>query len=584
MGYVVVAVPILYATSHSWGDSSMAILRTGTALGYVLLFGALVLRLSTQSHFDPLSYAERFSLLFSPRLAAMKPLNQPDSGVWADPADAKVTEPAMWQVHSIVHRLRRVHYAAGQLVVVLILAGIVDSNAMRWLAVCGLAATGLLIVLTSAVPESRPVLVFTAWITIAAEGVALAAVAILALHTGTLDLDAIHRTTFHVAIALGATSAMAIIGGVPGIGALTIATFLGGAFGVGAGLVAEDALSIGEHLVAQGGAWVLPASLIFVLFIALVAVFLTYLGPPDLSEDGFISRITTRVTRRSRFLLMSAAGFGLIAGLAAVVQGCITTDGLCQPDSLTSFPGSNTAVFGLLTAVLALLAIRIRRNKPLAAALVAASAVAVAWIGITDPDFGSFTPRSYLEALPLSRTVIFVAPIFAIGRSVLGAYRQGASSRKVGVVWDVVSFWPRWFHPLAPPAYGPKVVTELRKHLETGGVDILAAHSQGSVIAAVATHQASLAGRGMPSGLLTYGSPIRLLYTKLFPDTGIDVLVNDLPPKLEKGWVNLWRVDDPIGGEPLGGDVDSILDHRGSGHSGYELGTTFRDTRDLLAD
>jgi hypothetical protein len=562
----------------------MAILRTGTALGYVLLFGALVLRLSTQSHFDPLSYAERFRLLFSPRLAAMKPLNQPDSAVWADPAAAKVTEPAMWQVHSIVHRLRRVHYAAGQLVVVLILAGIVDSNAMRWLAVSGLAATGLLIVLTSAVPESRPVLVFTAWITIAAEGVALAAVAILALHTGTLDLDAIHRTTFHVAIALGATSAMAIIGGVPGIGALTIATFLGGAFGVGAGLVAEDALSIGEHLVAQGGAWVLPASLIFVLFIALVAVFLTYLGPPDLSEDGFISRITTRITRRSRFLLMSAAGFGLIAGLAAVVQGCITTDGLCQPDSLTSFPGSNTAVFGLLTAVLALLAIRIRRNKPLAAALVAASAVAVAWIGITDPDFGSFTPRSYLEALPLSRTVIFVAPIFAIGRSVLGAYRQGASSRKVGVVWDVVSFWPRWFHPLAPPAYGPKVVTELRKHLETGGVDILAAHSQGSVIAAVATHQASLAGRGMPSGLLTYGSPIRLLYTKLFPDTGIDVLVNDLPPKLEKGWVNLWRVDDPIGGEPLGGDVDSILDHRGSGHSGYELGTTFRDTRDLLAD
>jgi hypothetical protein len=281
---------------------------------------------------------------------------------------------------------------------------------------------------------------------------------------------------------------------------------------------------------------------------------------------------------------MSAAGFGLIAGLAAVVQGCITTDGLCQPDSLTSFPGSNTAVFGLLTAVLALLAIRIRRNKPLAAALVAASAAAVAWIGITDPAFGPFTPRTYLEALPLSRTVIFVAPIFAIGRSVLGAYRQGASSRKVGVVWDVASFWPRWFHPLAPPAYGPKVVTELRKHLESGGVDILAAHSQGSVIAAVATHQASLSGKGMPSGLLTYGSPIRLLYTKLFPDTGVSGLTDTLPQTMAKGWSNLWRVDDPIGGEPLGGGVDSILDQQGSGHSGYELGRTFRDTRDLLAD
>jgi hypothetical protein len=584
MGYVVVAVPILYATSNSWGESSMAILRTGTALGYVLLFGALVLRLSTQSHFDPLSYAERFRLLFSPRLSAMKPPNQPDSGGWTDPAAAKVTEPAMWQVHSIVHRLRRIHYAAGQLVVVLILAGVVDSNAMRWLAVSGLAATALLIVLTAAAPESRPVLVSTAWITIAVEGAALAAVAMFALHTGTLDLDAIHRTTFHVAIALGATSAMAIIGGVPGIGALTIATFLGGAFGVGAGLVAEDALSIGEHLVAQGGAWVLPASLIFVLFVSLVAVLLTYLGPPDLSGDAFFSRITTRITRRSRFLLMSAAGFGLIAGLAAVVQGCITTNDMCQPDSLTSFPGSDFAVLGLLTAVLALLAIRIRANKRVAAALVAITAAAVAWIGITDPAIGTFTPRSYLEALPLSRTVIFVAPIFAIGRSVLGAYRQGASSRKVGVVWDVASFWPRWFHPLAPPAYGPKVVTELRKLLEKGDVDVLAAHSQGSVIAVVATHQASLSESGMPSGIITYGSPIRLLYTELFPDTGIDELVNDLPLELRRGWTNIWRVDDPIGGKPLGGKVDSVLDGRGSGHSGYELGTTFRAARDRLAD
>jgi hypothetical protein len=584
MGYVVLAVPVLYGTNNSWGESAMAILRTGAALGYVLLFGALVLRLSTQSHFDPLSYAERFRLLFSPRLSAMEPPGDPHPDRWKDPAAAKVTEPVVWQIHSIVHRLRRVHYATGQFVVVLILAGVVDSNALRWLAVSGLAATALLLVLTSATPESRPVLFFTAWITIAAEGVALAAVAVLTLHSGALDLDAIHRTTFHVAIALGATSAMAIVGGVPGIGALTIATFLGGAFGVGAGLVTEDALSIGENLVAHGGAWVLPASLIFVLFIALVAVLLTYFGPPELSGDGFVSRITTRITRRSRLLIMSAAGFGLVAGLAAVVQGCLTTEGMCQPDSLTSLPGSDTAVFGLLSAVLVLLAIRIRPNKPVAAALVAIGAAVVAWIGITDPAIGSFTPRAYLQALPLSRTVIFIAPIFAIGRSVLGAYRQGASSRKVGVVWDVASFWPRWFHPLAPPAYGPKVVTELRKHLEKGDVDILAAHSQGSVIAAVATQQASLAGNGMPSGLITYGSPVKLLYVKLFPDTGIDGLVNDLPSALRRGWVNLWRVDDPIGGEPLGGSVESVLDEIGTGHSGYELGTAYRETREQMAD
>jgi hypothetical protein len=128
------------------------------------------------------------------------------------------------------------------------------------------------------------------------------------------------------------------------------------------------------------------------------------------------------------------------------------------------------------------------------------------------------------------------------------------------------------------------VVTELRKHLEKGDVDILAAHSQGSVIAAVATQQASLAGNGMPSGLITYGSPVKLLYVKLFPDTGIDGLVNDLPSTLRRGWVNLWRVDDPIGGEPLGGSVESVLDEIGTGHSGYELGTAYRETREQMAD
>jgi hypothetical protein len=122
----------------------------------------------------------------------------------------------------------------------------------------------------------------------------------------------------------------------------------------------------------------------------------------------------------------------------------------------------------------------------------------------------------------------------------------------------------------------------LRKHLEKGDIDVLAAHSQGSVIAVVATHQASLSGSGVPSGVITYGSPIRLLYTELFPDTGIDELVNGLPPRLRNGWVNLWRVDDPIGGEPLGGSVESVLDDIGTGHSGYELGRTYRAARDQM--
>jgi hypothetical protein len=125
-------------------------------------------------------------------------------------------------------------------------------------------------------------------------------------------------------------------------------------------------------------------------------------------------------------------------------------------------------------------------------------------------------------------------------------------------------------------------VTILRKHLETNAVDILAAHSQGSVIAAVAAQQSIAYGIGQPRGLLTYGSPLQMLYTSLFPDVGMNALTRDLPGRLETGWVNLWRTDDPIGGKPVEGAVQNEK-ATGSGHSGYELTPTYRAVRDRLA-
>jgi pimeloyl-ACP methyl ester carboxylesterase len=127
------------------------------------------------------------------------------------------------------------------------------------------------------------------------------------------------------------------------------------------------------------------------------------------------------------------------------------------------------------------------------------------------------------------------------------------------------------------------VVTALRDQISAGGVDILAGHSQGSVIAAVATQQAAAEEGNLPTGLLTYGSPITLLYRKLFPDTGIEGLVVDLPAKLPEGWTNLSRPDDPIGGDALGGSVIDTAELEGSGHSGYELTKAFRAARDQLS-
>ncbi len=581
IGYVVVAVPNLYAIDNGWSTTSQAWVRAVVGLGYVLVLGALVLRLSTQSHFEPLDYRQRFRLLFAPSVSAMRHPGA-TSDTWGDPAAAKVTDSEMWEVHSIVHRLRRIHFAAGQLVIALILARLSLSDPMKAVAIAGLGVVVILLIATTYAPTNRTVLTSTAWITLIAEVVAIGAVIIFYVSSAGIDLDSIHRTTFHIAIALGVSAGLAISAGIPPVGALTFATFLGGAFGVGAGLIAEDILSVPENLISQGGAWVAPASLVFVLFVLTLGMALAFVGEPELAEDGLVNRALTRLTKQSRILLAGAAAFGLLAGAKAIYDGCITTTGMCQPDALTDLPGADTLVAGLLVAVLLMAAALIGRFKPFPAGVAVVLAAALTWVTLADPMFGEFQPSRYIDALPLARTLIFVAPVIAIGRSVLGAYRQGASSRKVGVLWDVASFWPRWFHPLGPPAYGPKVVNSLSAHIKDDRVDVLAGHSQGSVIAAVATHQACTSEGHLPSGLLTYGSPIGLLYARLFPDTGMQSLVNELPGKLSKGWANLRRDDDPIGGEVLGGDVAPVVETDGSGHSGYELSRAFRQTRDNL--
>lgn len=581
VGYVVVGVPVDFAMAQDWAtDANLKLVRAGVGLSYVLVFGALVLRLSAQSHFEPMTYRRRFSLLFSPNPDAMTPKDRPTD--WGDPAASRVGDAVVWDLHSIVHRLRRIHFATGVLVASLTLARMVGNDWLINLALLGLLLAVLVTVLTTYRPQRRLGLLITAWMPLAAELLAGLAVVRLLVADTEVDLVAIHRTSFEVAISLGFAGALCVIAGLPTVGALTFGTLFGGALGVGAGFIAEDLLRVDGTLISQGGAWVAPAALIFVLTVAITALALSFRGPPDWATGASSNTLLTRITKDSRALLAFAAVFGLASGVAAFVQGCLLPGTTCRPDQLAQLSGVDAIVAALLVVLPVILAIRLwgSSRKVAWVALVAAGLIAL--VSFAQPDILGFQPHTYLQALPLSRTLIFVTPVAAIARSVLGAYRQGASSRKVGVLWDVVSFWPRWFHPLAPPAYGPKVVTVLREHLEKDDVDILAAHSQGSVIAAVATHQAVGGGVGRPRGLLTYGSPVEMLYARLFPDVGIDDLTLELPASLESGWVNLWRADDPIGGKPVSGNVENER-AVGSGHSRYELTSTYRSVRDRLA-
>jgi hypothetical protein len=107
----------------------------------------------------------------------------------------------------------------------------------------------------------------------------------------------------------------------------------------------------------------------------------------------------------------------------------------------------------------------------------------------------------------------------------VGLIRSGLSEestrRNVGRLWDVLTYWPRVTHPFAPPCYGEAVVPMLADRIRrlTGHGNryrvLLAGHSQGSVVALAAVATAT-AGDPRRVALVSYGSPIAVLYERFF--------------------------------------------------------------------
>jgi len=208
------------------------------------------------------------------------------------------------------------------------------------------------------------------------------------------------------------------------------------------------------------------------------------------------------------------------------------------------------------------------------------------------------------------------------------ALRSARTRRQVGILWDLLAFWPRAVHPLAPPCYSeravPELITRIRTH--TGdicdeydrgdypvGALVLAAHSQGSVIATATLLQIASNDserRVLPRvALLTYGCVLRRLYSRYFPAYfGIPTLtalareIATTEPGTNR-WSNLWRLSDQLGG-PVAFDPDNLAAVRerrmsdcllvdpqyraepGSrpyGHSGYTRDPTFQQQVGLLA-
>lgn len=161
---------------------------------------------------------------------------------------------------------------------------------------------------------------------------------------------------------------------------------------------------------------------------------------------------------------------------------------------------------------------------------------------------------------------------------VFQAYRAAGWRRVVGVVWDVTTFWPRWFHPFAPPSYGERAIPDLERRLgqmvRAGEAVVVSAHSQGSLLAVAALAIAP----GHRVGLVTHGSPIHRLYARFFPEYLGGAFIRHLRDRLDGRWVNLYRLTDYIGGtipdcgddrllpDPLSPDEDESL----GTHLGYD--------------
>lgn len=152
-------------------------------------------------------------------------------------------------------------------------------------------------------------------------------------------------------------------------------------------------------------------------------------------------------------------------------------------------------------------------------------------------------------------------------------YRSRNFRRSLGIIWDVATFWPRWYHPWAPPPYGERAVPQLRRRLETltedGGAVVLSAHSQGTVVAAAAVAQLD-AATGSRVAVITHGSPLARLYVRYFANVfSVDLfrsIAADLGGRRGVSWRNLYRRTDYIGGPVFGDSQDDGSGRRGAAY------------------
>lgn len=153
-------------------------------------------------------------------------------------------------------------------------------------------------------------------------------------------------------------------------------------------------------------------------------------------------------------------------------------------------------------------------------------------------------------------TLATALPVILVGLLRTG-WSQPGRRRQIGVLWDVGTFWPRSYHPFAPPCYAERAVPELQRRLwwidDNHGRVLLAAHSQGSVLAAAALIQRDCLPGEDRTRLVTFGSPLGKLYSWAFPAYVSTDILQKIPQVSAGRWRNIYYPTDPIGGRIFDG-------------------------------
>jgi hypothetical protein len=257
-------------------------------------------------------------------------------------------------------------------------------------------------------------------------------------------------------------------------------------------------------------------------------------------------------------ILYPAYGWAVLAGVGAVAA-CVAAR-LVARSPAEEAQRANVVLTSAVARVRARLALVNQDVGVIVGSAAAAFVVAATWTlwrqssrpgGLDAWQLTSSPPVALARA-----TFAFVVVYFFV--SVAKAWGNQASLRRVGNVWDILTFWPRQYHPFAVRSYAERAVPELRELLTRSTMRepvTVTAHSQGSVLVyatllAVPRHCLDNVE------VVTFGSPLRCLYAHAFPHHVTPSGLTSARASVGDRWVNVFRYTDHVGRALFASDLE----------------------------